>query len=49
MKTTLTVDGDGILTFTDELMKETSWKEGDVLEWNPNDDGSFTLVKIENA
>ena len=48
MKTTLTVD-DGILTFPDELMKQTGRKEGDVLEWIPNDDGSFTLVKKEHA
>lgn len=49
MKTTLTIDENGILTFPDELMEELGWMEGDVLEWNPNDDGSFTLVKIENA
>ena len=48
MKTTLTVDDDGILTFPDELMKETGWMEGDVLEWIPNDDGSFTLRKDES-
>ena len=49
MKTTLTVDENGILTFSDELIKETGWKEGDVLEWIPNDDGSFNLVKKEDA
>ena len=49
MKTTLTVDKNGILTFPDELMEEIGWKEGDVLEWIPNDDGSFTLVKTEHA
>ncbi len=49
MKTILTVDENGILTFPDELMKETGWKEGDMLEWHPNDDGSFTLVKKEDA
>ena len=25
------------------------WKEGDLLEWIPNDDNSFTLVKKEHA
>ena len=35
MKTTLTVDENGILTFPDELIKETGWEEGDVLEWIP--------------
>ena len=49
MKTTLTVDENGILTFPDELMEEIGWKEGDVLEWIPNDDGSFNLVKKEDA
>ena len=49
MKDTLIVDENGILTFPDELMEEIGWKEGDVLEWIPNDDGSFTLVKIEHA
>ena len=32
MRTTLTVNDDGVLTFSDELLKETGWKEGDVLE-----------------
>jgi AbrB family looped-hinge helix DNA binding protein len=45
MKTTLTVDENGILTFPDELMEKIGWKEGDMLEWIPNDDGSFTLRK----
>ena len=49
MKTTLTVDENGILTFPDNILEKTGWKEGDVLEWIPNDDGSFTLVKKENA
>ena len=49
MKTTLTVDENGILTFSDDILEATGWKEGDVLEWIPNDDGSFTLVKKENA
>jgi len=49
MKTTLTVDENGILTFPDELMEELGWGEGDVLEWITNDDGSFTLEKKEHA
>ena len=49
MKTTLTVDDDGVLTFTPELLEETGWKEGDVLKWIDNKDGSFNLVKIEHA
>ena len=49
MKTTLTVDDNGILTFPDELLEKTGWKEGDVLEWIPNNDDSFTLTKKEHA
>jgi bifunctional DNA-binding transcriptional regulator/antitoxin component of YhaV-PrlF toxin-antitoxin module len=40
------VDGDGILTFPDELMDALDWKAGDTLEWIDNKDGSFTLKKI---
>ena len=49
MRTTLTIDDDGILTFPPELLEATGWKEGDVLNWITNGDGSFTLVKKENA
>ncbi len=49
MKTTmLTIDNDGILTFPDELIKETGWKEGDMLEWIVNPDGSWTLTKAKD-
>jgi len=47
IRTTLKVDDDGVITFPDELMKELGWKEGDVLEWIDNQDGSFSLVKPE--
>jgi bifunctional DNA-binding transcriptional regulator/antitoxin component of YhaV-PrlF toxin-antitoxin module len=46
MKTTLTVSDDGILTFTEEILQETGWKEGDVLEWIDLGDGSYELKKI---
>lgn len=45
MRTTLTVDDDGILTFPEDFLKELGWQEGDMLEWIDNKDGSFTLVK----
>ena len=45
MRTTLTVNDDGVLTFSDELLEATGWKEGDVLHWIDNKDGSFSLVK----
>ena len=47
MKTTLTVDENGILTFPDEFIEKLGWKEGDMLEWIDNHNGSFTLVKKE--
>ena len=49
MKTTLTVGDDGVLTFTDEILKELGWKEGDLLEWVDNKDGSLSLVKIDEG
>jgi hypothetical protein len=37
--------GDLVLPFTDEILAELGWKEGDVLEWVDNKDGSWSLVK----
>jgi len=45
----LKVDDDGILTLTPELLEITGWKEGDVLEWIDNKDGSFSLIKQDYA
>ena len=45
MKTTLTVGDDGVLTFPEDFLKEVGWREGDVLQWIDNNDGSFSLVK----
>lgn len=42
---TLKVNDDGILNLPPELLEETGWKEGDVLEWIDNKDGSFSLIK----
>jgi len=47
MKTTLTIDDDGVLTFPDEFLEELGWKEGDMLQWIDNKDGSFSLVKSD--
>ena len=49
MKTTLTIDDDGVLTFPDKFLEELGWKEGDVLEWIDNNDGSFSLVKSDDS
>lgn len=37
--------GDKILEFPDDLMESAGWKEGDVLEWIDNKNGSWTLRK----
>jgi hypothetical protein len=37
--------GDKILEFPDDLMETAGWKEGDVLEWIDNKNGSWTLRK----
>ena len=47
MKTTLTVDDDGVLTFPPGFLDVLGWKEGDMLEWVDNKDGSFLLKKDE--
>ena len=49
MNTTLTVDDDGVLTFPDEFIEKLGWKEGDVLQWIDNNDGSFSLVKSNDV
>ena len=49
MKTTLTIDDDGVLTFTDEILEELGWKEGDMLEWIDNKDGTLSLVKVDEG
>lgn len=49
MKTTLTIGDDGVLTFSDEILQETGWKEGDVLEWIDCKDGSFELRKTDES
>ena len=42
---TITVDEEGILTIPDELLCRLEWKEGDVLDWKDNPDGTITLTK----
>ena len=56
MKTRWTLDvkedpetGDQILEFPDDLMESAGWKEGDVIEWIDNKDGSWTLRKKDGA
>ena len=39
--------GECMLQFPPEAMEQVGWKEGDVLNWNANGDGSYTLTKQE--
>lgn len=38
-------EGNLVLPFSEELLKEVGWKEGDTLSWQDNNDGSFSLTK----
>jgi len=49
MKTTLTIDDDGVITFPDEMMDSLGWKEGDMIEWITREDGSFELRKTNES
>lgn len=40
-----TMEDDYILTFPEDLLKQSGWKAGDVLSWIDNGDGSFNLKR----
>jgi len=42
-------NGDLILPFSDKLLKEMGWKEGDTLQWKDNENGSYTLSKKDEG
>ncbi|MGA0128972.1 MAG: AbrB/MazE/SpoVT family DNA-binding domain-containing protein [Burkholderiales bacterium] len=46
---TISVDEEGILILPDELLDKMDWKEGDVLEWIEEPDGSLILKKYEQT
>jgi hypothetical protein len=37
--------GDAIIQFPEDFLETTGWKEGDLIEWVDNKDGSWTMVK----
>lgn len=39
--------GDGILTFPPDLLEAAGWREGDRIRWIDNQDGSWSLEKVE--
>ena len=38
-------NGDLLLPLSEELLKSVGWKLGDIIIWNENKDGTFTLTK----
>lgn len=38
--------GDIILPLTNEILESVGWKEGDVIDWIDNKDGSWSLIKV---
>ena len=50
-KWVLPVDDDYNITFPEDLLEQTGWKEGDTLQWIDKGDGSFIMKKdpkVEN-
>jgi bifunctional DNA-binding transcriptional regulator/antitoxin component of YhaV-PrlF toxin-antitoxin module len=41
----LPVDDDYNITFPEDLLEQTGWKEGDTLQWIPQGDNSFIMKK----
>jgi hypothetical protein len=42
-------NGDPIIPLPEEMLAELGWKEGDTLDWKKNDDGTYSLSKIEQT
>ena len=39
--------GDLVMPLPQDFLDEQGWKEGDTLDWRDNEDGSWTLSKVE--
>lgn len=39
--------GNLFVPFPQELMDKLGWKEDDTLEWKDNQDGTFTIFKVD--
>jgi len=39
--------GNFFVPFPQELMDKLGWKENDTLEWKDNQDGTFTIFKVD--
>lgn len=38
-----------LLNFSDDLIGQLGWDVDDVLEWIDNEDGTYSIVKLENG
>ena len=38
--------GEAILPLPQEMLDKVNWKDGDTLEWIDNNDGSWSLIKV---
>jgi len=36
-----------VLNFSDDLIEQLGWNEGDILEWDEHEDGSISITKRE--
>jgi hypothetical protein len=39
--------GDLVMPLPQDFLDQQGWKEGDTLDWKDNEDGSWTLSKVE--
>lgn len=40
-------DGELLMEIPEEVLQETGWGFGDIVEWIDNKDGTFSLRKVE--
>ena len=40
--------GDLVMPLPQDFLDQQGWKEGDTLDWKDNEDGSWTLSKVES-
>jgi hypothetical protein len=46
----LIADGDDlVLPLPDSMCEDLNWKDGDTVMWTDNNDGTFSLTKVEPA
>jgi bifunctional DNA-binding transcriptional regulator/antitoxin component of YhaV-PrlF toxin-antitoxin module len=41
-------DGNLMIVFPQRLLEDQGWKEGDTLKWVDNEDGTWSIVKVND-